>query len=98
NNVRPINAPEDLKGLKIRTQGGNLLEEIYSKLGSGSVSIPFSELYTALQQGTVDGEENTYSNIESKKFDEVQKYTTIMGHTRVDYALLTNTKFWNSLN
>jgi C4-dicarboxylate-binding protein DctP len=98
NNKKAITKPEDLKGLKIRTQGGQLLEEIYDKVGAGSVSIPFNELYTALQQGTVDGEENTYSNIESKKFDEVQKYTTVMGHTRVDYALLTNTKFWDSLN
>lgn len=98
NNKRPITKPEDLKGLKVRTQGGQLLEAIYKKLAAGSVSIPFGELYTALQQGTVDGEENTFSNIESKKFDEVQKYTTIAGHTRVDYALLTNTKFWNSLN
>jgi C4-dicarboxylate-binding protein DctP len=98
NNNIPIKKPEDLKGLKIRTQGGQLLEAIYEKLGAGSVSIPFAELYTALQQGTVDGEENTYSNIESKKFDEVQKYMTIMGHTRVDYALLTNIKFWNGLN
>ncbi|MFC4801556.1 DctP family TRAP transporter solute-binding subunit [Neobacillus sp. GCM10023253] len=98
NNKKAISKPEDLKGLKIRTQGGQLLEEIYGKLNAGSVSIPFNELYTALQQGTVDGEENTFSNIESKKFDEVQKYTTVMGHTRVDYALLTNTKFWDSLN
>ncbi|MEB3103613.1 DctP family TRAP transporter solute-binding subunit [Ferviditalea candida] len=98
NNKRPIKAPEDLKGLKFRTQGGQVLEKVYATLGAGSVSIPFNELYTALQQGTVDGEENTFSNIESKKFDEVQKYTTVMGHTRVDYVLLTNTKFWNSLN
>jgi C4-dicarboxylate-binding protein DctP len=98
NDKRPITKLEDLKGLKIRTQGGQLLEAIYEKLGAGSVSIPFGELYTALQQGTVDGEENTYSNIESKKFDEVQKYTTIMGHTRVDYALLSNSKFWDSMN
>lgn len=93
-----IKKPEDLDGLKIRTQGGQLLEAIYAKLGAGSASIPFGELYTALQQGTVDGEENTFSNIESKKFDEVQKYLTIMGHTRVDYSLLTNTKFWDGLN
>lgn len=98
NEKRPITSPEDLDGLKIRTQGGQLLEAIYAELGAGSASIPFGELYTALQQGTVDGQENTFSNIESKKFDEVQKYLTIMGHTRVDYSLLTNTKFWNSLN
>jgi C4-dicarboxylate-binding protein DctP len=98
NDKKAIKKPEDLDGMKIRTQGGQLLEAIYAKLGAGSASIPFGELYTALQQGTVDGQENTFSNIESKKFDEVQKYMTIMGHTRVDYALLTNTKFWDSLN
>ena len=98
NDKKAIKKPEDLEGLKIRTQGGQLLEAIYGELGAGSASIPFAELYTALQQGTVDGQENTYSNIESKKFDEVQKYMTVMGHTRVDYALLTNTKFWNELD
>jgi C4-dicarboxylate-binding protein DctP len=98
NDKKQIKSPEDLKGLKIRTQGGQLLEAIYEKLGAGSATIPFGELYTALQQGTVDGQENTFSNIESKKFDEVQKYLTVMGHTRVDYSLLTNTKFLDSLN
>lgn len=98
NNKRPIKSPEDVKGLKFRTQGGQVLEKVYSTLNAGSVSIPFNELYTALQQGTVDGQENTFSNIESKKFDEVQKYMTVMGHTRVDYVLMTNTKFWSSLN
>lgn len=98
NNKRPLKTPEDFKGIKFRTQGGQVLEKLYSTLGASSVSIPFNELYTALQQGTVDGEENTYSNIESKKFDEVQKYMTVLGHTRVDYVLMTNTKFWNSLN
>ncbi|WP_319805529.1 DctP family TRAP transporter solute-binding subunit [Cytobacillus firmus] len=98
NDKKAIKKPGDLDGMKIRTQGGQLLEAIYAELGAGSASIPFGELYTALQQGTVDGQENTFSNIESKKFDEVQKYMTIMGHTRVDYALLTNTKFWDGLN
>ncbi|HHW38648.1 MAG TPA: DctP family TRAP transporter solute-binding subunit [Bacillales bacterium] len=98
NNVRPIKSPKDLAGLKLRTQGGQLLESMYEELGAGSATIPFGELYTALQQGTVDGQENTLSNIQSKKFDEVQKYMTIMNHTRVDYVLLTNTKFWNGLN
>lgn len=98
NNKKPIKTPQDFQGLKFRTQGGQVLEAIYKQLGAGSVSIPFNELYTALQQGTVDGQENTFSNIESKKFDEVQKYMTVLGHTRVDYLLATNTTFWNSLN
>lgn len=98
NNKRAIDSPDDLKGLKFRTQGGQVLESIYTALEAGSESIPFSELYTALDQGVVEGQENTFSNIESKKFDEVQKYMTIMNHTRVDYAIFTNTTFWNSLN
>lgn len=98
NNKRPLVTPEDFKGLKFRTQGGQVLEKVYSALGAGSESIPFSELYTALDQGVVDGQENTFSNIESKKFDEVQAYTTVMNHTRVDYALFTNVEFWESMN
>jgi C4-dicarboxylate-binding protein DctP len=98
NNERPITSPDDFEGLKFRTQGGQVLEAVYSHLGAGSESIPFSELYTALDQGVVDGQENTFSNIESKKFDEVQKYMTVMNHTRVDYAIFTNTEFWEGMN
>ncbi|MGH2316677.1 DctP family TRAP transporter solute-binding subunit [Planococcus sp. SE5232] len=98
NNERPIDSPDDFQGLKFRTQGGQVLEAIYSALGAGSESIPFGELYTALDQGVVEGQENTFSNIESKKFDEVQDYMTIMNHTRVDYAVFTNTEFWESMN
>lgn len=98
NGKHAISSPADLKGLKFRTQGGQVLESLYTALGAGSESIPFGELYTALDQGVVDGQENTFSNIESKKFDEVQKYMTIMNHTRVDYAVFTNTKFWDSMN
>lgn len=98
NNAKKITKPEDLDGLKFRTQGGQLLETIYKTLGAGSESIPFGELYTALDQGVVDGQENTFSNIESKKFDEVQKYMTVLNHTRVDYGIFTNTKFWEELN
>lgn len=98
NNERAITSPADFDGLKFRTQGGQVLEEVYATLGAGSESIPFSELYTALDQGVVDGQENTFSNIESKKFDEVQEFMTIMNHTRVDYAIFTNTEFWEGMN
>lgn len=98
NDKVPIRKPEDFQGLKFRTQGGQMLESIYSMLGAGSETIPFGELYTALDQGVVDGQENTMSNIESRKFDEVQKYLTILNHTRVDYAVFTNVTFWESLN
>lgn len=98
NDKRPIRSPEDLKGLKFRTQGGQVLEETFSSVGAGSTSIPFTELYTALQQGTVDGQSNTFVNIDSKKFDEVQKYLTITGESRVDLVLFVNKEFMDSLN
>ncbi|MBT2689256.1 DctP family TRAP transporter solute-binding subunit [Bacillus sp. ISL-47] len=98
NGTRPIKSPEDLKGIKFRTQGGQVLEEVFSTVGAGSVSMPFTELYTALQQGTVDGQTNTFVNIESKKFDEVQKYLTITGESRVDLGFFANKEFMDGLN
>lgn len=99
NSKHPIKKPSDLDGLKFRVQGGQVLASIFKKLGAGPTTIPFDELYTALQQGTIDGEVNTFSNIDTKKLDDVQKYMTVnWGAARVDYALFTNTKFWNSLN
>src|SRR5699024_370176 len=98
NNVRPIEEPEDLKGLKLRSVGGKIVSDIYKPFNVTTESIAFGDLYIALEQGVVDGQENPFSNVESQKFDEVQKYMTTTGHTRVDYALLTNTEFWDSLN
>lgn len=98
NNERPIKGPEDFEGLKFRIPAGEVIEKTYSTLGGAAVSIPFDELFMALQQGTVDGQENTFSNIDTKKLDEVQKYMTITGHNRIDYLFMTNTKFWDSLN
>src|SRR5699024_6718969 len=81
NDKRELTSPEDFKGISFRTQGGQVLEDVFKALGAGSVSIPFTELYTSLQQGVVDGQTNTYVNTESKKFDEVQKYLTVIGDT-----------------
>jgi len=98
NNKRPIQSPEDYKGLKIRTSSGEVLTDVFETLGAGTVSIPFNEVYTALQQGTVDGQENTLSSVASANFDEIQDYLTINNFSRVDYILLTNTEFWESLD
>lgn len=98
NNVRPIKRPEDLKGLKIRTQSGEVLAAIYRTLDASPISIAFGELFTALQQGVADGQSNTFNNIYTQNLDEVQKYMTVTEHNRVDYLLLTNKKFMDSLN
>ncbi|MEH7344239.1 DctP family TRAP transporter solute-binding subunit [Bacillus sp. JJ1532] len=98
NNKRPIHSPEDYKGLKIRTSSGEVLADVFKTLDAGTVSIAFNEVYTALQQGTIDGQENTLSSVASANFDEVQDFLTINNFSRVDYVLLTNSKFWDSLD
>lgn len=97
NSKRPLKSPEDFKGLKFRTQSGGLLDAQFKALGAGSQTLAFAEVYQALQNGTVDGQENTFNNIDTQKYAEVQKYLTISNHGRLDYVVLTNTKFWNSL-
>lgn len=98
NDKKPLKSPEDFKGLKFRTQGGQVLEDVFKAVGASSVTIPFTDLYTALQQGTVDGQTNTFVNIDSKKFDEVQKYMTLIGDTRVDVGFFANKEFMDGLN
>lgn len=98
NDTRELRSPEDFNGLSFRTQGGQVLEDVFKALDAGSVSIPFTELYTSLQQGVIDGQTNTFVNIESTKLDEVQDYLTIIGDTRVDLAFFANMEFMDSLN
>ncbi|CCO09340.1 TRAP transporter substrate-binding protein [Desulforamulus hydrothermalis] len=97
NSKRPLKTPADFKGLKFRTQSGGLLDAQFKALGAGSQTLAFAEVYQALQNGTVDGQENTFNNIDTQKYVEVQKYLTVSGHGRLDYVVLTNTKFWQSL-
>lgn len=99
NNQQPIKSPKDLDGLKVRVQGGQVLASLFETLGAGPLQLPFGELYTALEQGTVDGQVNSFSNIATKKLGDVQGYmTTNWGAARVDYAVFTNKEFWSSLN
>ena len=97
NNKHPLRKPEDFNGLKFRTQAGKVLEAQFKALGAGAATIPFGETYTALQQGTVDGQENTFNNIDTQKYAEVQKYLTISNHGRLDYVVLVNKEFWDGL-
>jgi C4-dicarboxylate-binding protein DctP len=97
NNKRPIKTPVDVKGLKFRVQAGKVLEGQYKALGAGSATIPFGDTYAALQQGTVDGTENTFNNIDTQKYEEVQKYMTVSNHGRIDYGIFVNNTFWESM-
>ncbi len=94
---RPLIKPEDAKGLKFRVMSSKVLIEQFKALGAIPVVLPFSEVYSALQQGVVDGQENTISNIYTKKFYEVQKYMTMSNHGYLGYMVVISKKFWNKL-
>jgi TRAP-type transport system periplasmic protein len=80
NNVRPIKKPEDLRGLKIRVPKGPWREKIFKALGAEPVPMALNEVYGALQDGAVDGQENPLSQIKGGKFAEVQRYLTYSAH------------------
>src|SRR5690606_1179026 len=80
NNVRPIKTPEDLEGIKLRTPPDPVTIDIFTALGANPTPLAFSELYIALQQGVVDGQENPFMNIYSTKLHEVQKYISLTAH------------------
>ena len=80
NSKRSVTAPEDLKGLKMRTMENPVHVAAYKGLGIVTTPMAFPEVFTALQQGTVDGQENPLSVIMASKFDQVQKYLTLTGH------------------
>ncbi len=94
---KPLRKPEDFKGLKFRTQTSGVLEAMMKALGAAAVPLAFSEVYQALQQGVVDGQENTLSNIYTQRYYEVQKYLSLTRHHRLDYVVITNKIFLNSL-
>ncbi len=97
NSKRPLVHPQDAKGLKFRIMSSKVLEEQFKAVGAIPQVMPFSEVYSALQQGVIDGQENTNSNIYTKKFYEVQKYMTISNHGYLGYLVVMSKKFWNSL-
>ncbi len=80
NSKRPINTPADLKGLKIRTPPDPMTIDIFQSLGASTEQISFGELYIALQQGVVDGQENPLTNIASSKLYEVNKFISLSAH------------------
>ena len=80
NNKHPVNAPDDLKGLKMRTMENPIHIEAYRQFGILPTPMAFTEVFTALQQGTVDGQENPLSVITAAKLDQVQKYLSLTGH------------------
>jgi TRAP-type transport system periplasmic protein len=97
NNKRPLVKPEDLKGLKMRTPPDSVTVDIMQSLGAEAQQIKFSELYVALQQGVVDGQENPLTNIASAKLNEVQKFITLTGHKYEMTPFLMSKRTWDRL-
>jgi len=93
----PLRTPEDAKGLKFRIMSSDVLEAQFKDIGANPQKLAFAEVYQALQSGVVDGAENPWSNIYTKKFYEVQKYITESDHGVLDYMVVTNAKWWNGL-
>jgi len=92
-----LKRPEDAKGLKFRIQQSDVLEAQFRAIGANPQKMAFSEVYQALQTGVVDGQENTWSNIYSQKYYEVQKTIAQTNHGVIDYMVITNAKWWNGL-
>jgi tripartite ATP-independent transporter DctP family solute receptor len=98
NSKRAVNGPEDLKGLKMRTMENPVHVQAYKGFGIIPTPMAFSEVFTALQQGTVDGQENPLSVITSAKFDQVQKYLTLAGHVYSPGVFLMNKEAFDKLS
>jgi len=94
---RPLITPADFQGLKFRISGSKVADQYFRLMGGLPQIMAFSEVYQALQTGVVDGCENTPSNYLTQKFHEVQKHISAANHAHLQYAVLVNTKFWNSL-
>src|SRR5690606_38403245 len=96
-NTRPINTPEDVKGLKIRTPENLAQGETFNALGASPTTMAFSELYAALRQGVVDGQETPLQNIYDGKLLEVQKYLALTGHIYNSAYALVSESFYQGL-
>ena len=94
---KPLKTPADAKGLKFRIQSSDVLEAQFKAVGANPQKLAFAEVYQALQTGVVDGQENTWSNIYTKKFHEVQKYVMNSNHGVIEYMVITNAGWWNKL-
>ena len=97
NNVRPINKPEDLQGMKLRVPQGVWRVKMFQAYGANPSPMALSEVFVALQTGVMDGQENPLTQIYSSKFQEVQKYLSMTGHVYTPAYLTAGKRKWDSL-
>jgi len=97
NNKHPIKVPADLQGIKLRVPEGKWRVKMFQAYGANPSPMKFSELFTALQTGVMDGQENPFTQIYSAKLQEVQKYLSLSGHVYTPAYVTVGTKRWESL-
>lgn len=97
NSTRPITKPSDLKGLRVRVAGTKLFKQIFSTLGANPITMNFGEVFTALQQGTIDGQENPLSTIETASLYNVQKYVSLWNYSYDPLVFVMNSKKFGQL-
>jgi tripartite ATP-independent transporter DctP family solute receptor len=97
NSKRPIKVPDDLKGMKLRVPEGKWRVKMFQAYGANPSPMKFSEVFTALQTGTMDAQENPFAQIYSAKFHEVQKYLTLTGHVYTPAYIVTGAKRWEQV-
>jgi len=97
NNVRPIVKPEDLKGIKLRVPGGVWRVKMFKDYGANPSPMPLAEVYSALQSGVMDAQENPFPQIASAKFHEVQKFLSLSGHVYTPAYLVAGEEAWAKL-
>jgi tripartite ATP-independent transporter DctP family solute receptor len=95
NNKRPITKVEDIAGLKIRVIQSPIYVDLFNAMGANATPMPFPEVYSALEQGAIDGQENPFTTIKASRFNEVQKYLTVTRHIYNPMALLFSKKVWD---
>ncbi|PSJ46598.1 ABC transporter substrate-binding protein [Zobellella endophytica] len=98
NSRGPVTSLEDMNGIRLRVMQNNVFLDSFKALGANAVPMAFSELFTALETRTVDGQENPYNTILSSKFYEVQKYLTVTNHVYSPWIVLVSKKFWDKLS
>jgi tripartite ATP-independent transporter DctP family solute receptor len=98
NTKRPVTKMEDMQGIKLRVMQNPVYIDMFNSFGANAVPLPFSELFTALETKTVDGQENPVNTIQSSKFYEVQKYLSITKHVYSPWIVLASKKWWDGLS
>lgn len=98
NDVKPVAGMEDVKGLKIRTMENEIHLDAWKALGANPTPMAFTELFTAMQQGTIDGQENPYPTILLSKYPEVQKHISNTNHVYTPFIFLFSKKIWEELS